>query len=508
MRKIAGIIVFVAAMAAAPLAALGRTKPNIVFILTDDLGVGDVGFACSTRTNVLARLRTPCLDRLAREGVTLTAHYAAAPVSAPSRASLITGRVQGKCSLRDNCFDRAFAETNTLASVLHGVGYATWAVGKWGVAGGGESGEKVTSHPLDRGFDYFYGFLDHLAGHTYYHYDGRLNGAFMGITENRSDATSSAIGIYSTDLFVAKAKQLVARHVARKSSTPFFLYLAMNTIHGSGRSDYTLARKTPLHVPGRPYPQRGLSWPLAPEPLASRNTWIDPRYRNLPEPAARYATAITRLDTALADFMDELVRLKLDRDTMVVFTSDNGPADEYGADPRFFCSNGLFDGYKRDVFEGGMRVPTFVRWPAGIHGGQKDDSPSQFHDWMATLADAADAATPTESEGVSLLPRWNGKNAAHAQPSLVYSQYEFPCGGSTEAFREFESRKAPVRGLQQMLRVGDYVALRTRIREGGAKTRLYNVVKDPFQKNDLSALPEQKGRLSEMERMLDERLRR
>jgi len=508
MKKMIGITALTVALAVAPLAALGRTKPNIVFILTDDLGFGDVGFTCNARTNVLARLRTPCLDRLAREGVILTAHYAAAPVSAPSRASLITGRVQGKCSLRDNCFDRAFTETNTLASVLHGVGYATWAVGKWGVAGGGESGEKVTSHPLDRGFDYFYGFLDHLAGHTYYHYNGHLNGAFMGITENRTDATPSALGIYSTDLFIAKAKQLVARQAAEKPETPFFLYLAMNTIHGSGRSDDTLATKTPLHIPGRPYPSGGVSWPLAPEPLESRNTWIDPIYCDLPEPAARYATAITRLDTALADFMGELGRLGLARNTMIVFTSDNGPADEYGADPRFFGSNGPFDGYKRDVFEGGMRVPTFVRWPAQIKGGAMDNTPSQFHDWIATIADAAGATAPTETEGVSLLPRWNGENVACAQPSLVYSQYEFPWGGSTEAFRAFESRKSPVRGLQQMLRVGDYVAVRTRIREGNAKTRLYNVVEDPFQKNDLSGMPEHKDRLRTMTRTLDERLRR
>ena len=506
MKKLVGIIALTVVLAAAPLAALGRTKPNIVFILTDDLGFGDVGFTCNARTNVLARLRTPCLDRLAREGVILTAHYAAAPVSAPSRASLITGRVQGKCSLRDNCFDRAFTETNTLASVLHGVGYTTWTVGKWGVAGGGESGERVTSHPLDRGFDYFYGFLDHLAGHTYYHYNGHLNGAFMGITENRQDATPSAIGIYSTDLFIAKAKQLVARHAAEKTATPFFLYLALNTIHGSGRCDDTLATKNTLHVPGRPYPSTGVSWPLTPEPLESRNTWIDPIYRDLPEPAARYATAITRLDTALADFMGELHHLGLDRNTMVVFTSDNGPADEYGADPRFFGSTGPFDGLKRDVFEGGMRVPTFVRWPVQIKGGSTDNSPSQFHDWIATLADAAGTAAPTETEGVSLLPRWGEGLGREAKPSLVYSQYEFPWSGSTEAFRAFESRKSPVRGLQQMLRVGDYVAVRTRIREGGTKTRLYNVVEDPFQNHDLSGLTEQKDRLHNMERTLDERL--
>ncbi len=153
-----------------------------------------------------------------------------------------------------------------------------------------------------------------------------------------------------------------------------------------------------------------------------------------------------------------------------------------------------------------MRVPTFVRWPARIVGGLKDDAPSQFHDWMATLADAAGAAAQIETEGVSLLSRWSGGSASHAQPSLVYSQYEFQWSGSTAAFREFESRKAPVRGLQQMLRIGDYVAVRTRIREGGAKTRLYNVVEDPFQNNDLSALTEQKERLRGMERALDDRL--
>ena len=207
--------------------------------------------------------------------------------------------------------------------------------------------------------------------------------------------------------------------------------------------------------------------------------------------------------------MGELRRLGLDDDTMIVFTSDNGPADEYGADPRFFGSNGPFDGLKRDVFEGGMRVPTFVRWPARISGGRKDDSPSQFHDWMATLADVACTAAPKESEGVSLFLRWDKpRNATIFKPSLVYSQYEFPWGGGSEAFREFESRKAPVRGLQQMLRVGDYVALRTRIREGDAKVRLYNVVEDPFQKTDLSGLAEQQDRLREMERILGERLRK
>ena len=506
-KNLTTLVLMCILLAGAVHAGPGARRPNVIFILADDLGWGDVGFAWqNARAERLPRIRTPHIDRLASGGTALSNHYCCAPVCAPSRASILTGQPQGRCSLRDNCFDRPFTETNTIGTVMRAAGYATWAVGKWGVAGGGESGQPVSSHPLDRGFDYFYGFLDHMAGHTYYHYEGHVRGAFMGITENRTNATDSARGIYSTDLFAAKAKQLISDHLARDPERPFFLYLAVNTVHGSGFGGDDLKCRKPLHVPGRPYPREGVTWPMAPEPEAARNTWIDPAYTNLPPSAARYATAVTRLDDAIGDIVRHLERNGLERDTLIIFTSDNGPADEYGADPRFFGSNGPFDGFKRDVFEGGMRVPTFVRWPTHIASGLKDDAPSQFHDWMATLAEAAGAAVPAETEGVSLLPRWNAKATAQAKPSLVYSQYEFPWGGRTEAFRAFESRKAPVRGFQQMVRVGDYVALRTRIREGNAKTRLYNVVEDPFQQNDLAGRAEQQDRLRDMARTLDERL--
>ena len=484
-----------------------RPHPNVIFILADDLGYGDTGFTWqNTRSGGMPRIYTPNIDRLAKEGVVLSSHYCAAPVCAPSRASLMTGRVQGRCSLRDNCFDRAFSETDTLASILKRAGYTTWAVGKWGIAGGGESGESVSSHPLDRGFDYFYGFLDHMAGHTYYHYRGHIRNAYMGITENRTDATASAEGIYSTDLFTAKAKSLISRHVEDGAKSPFFMYLAINTVHGSARSDDTLKCKAPIHVPGRPYPEGGVEWPLEKEPLESRNTWINPAYANLPTAAARYATSVARLDDAIGDLMRHLERLGIDRDTMIVFTSDNGPANEYGADPRTFGSAGPFDGFKRDVFEGGMRVPACVRWPAHIKAGLSDSQPSQFHDWMATLADAAGVAKPEISDGVSLLPRWLEGGSSSCEPSFIYTQYEFPWGGDTEAFRELEARKGSVRGLQQMVREGDYVALRTRMREPGSRTRLYNVVEDPFEENDLSGRPEQRERLSRLESILQQHL--
>jgi len=505
MRRVA-VLCVVAMLAWASLAA-GREKPNIIFILADDLGYGDTGFTWQARAREAqsARILTPNLDRLARGGVTMTSHYCASPVSAPSRASLLVGRVQGKCSLMNNCFDRALKEKDSLGSVMKRAGYATWAVGKWGLAGGGESGEPVSSHPLDRGFDYFYGFLDHMAGHTYYHYEGHIRGAFMGITENRENATASAEGIYSTDLFAAKTKALISDHMARQPEKPFFLYLAVNAIHGSGRNGDDLKNTTPLHVPGRPYPEEGVVWPLSPENAEARNTWINPAYTNLPSFAARYATAITRMDDAIGDIVRHLEKNGIADDTLIIFTSDNGPADEYGADPRFFDSNGPFDGLKRDVFEGGMRVPAMACWPARIKPGTVDASPSQFHDWLATLADVGGGEKPEVCDGVSLLPRWEGKEGS---PSLVYTQYEFPWGGGTAAFNEFKARKGAVRGLQQMVRSGDYVALRTCMRDGGdaAKVRLYNVVNDPFEERNLADDPAEQSRLAELTRILDERL--
>ena len=483
-RFIKIIVVICVLLAGAVHAGLAAKRPNVIFILADDLGWGDVGFMWqNARAERQPRIRTPNLDRLARGGTALSNHYCCAPVCAPSRASILTGLPQGKCSLRDNCFDRPFSETNTIGTVMRAAGYATWAVGKWGVAGGGESGLPVTSHPLDRGFAYFYGFLDHMAGHTYYHYEGHIRGAFMGITENHTNATDSAKGIYSTDLFAAKTKQLISDHMARSPEKPFFLYLAMNAIHGSGRGGDDLKCKKPLHVPGRPYPKDGVSWPLAPEPEDARNTWIDPAYANLPPSAARYATAITRLDDAIGDIVRHLERNGIYRDTLISFTSDNGPADEYGADPRTFGSAGPFDGFKRDVFEGGMRVPALIHWPAKVPSGVVDPTPSQSHAWKDFMSAAADGRyEPMRSE--------------------VSTQYEFPWDGATEAFREFKARKGKVRGLQQMVRDGDYVALRVRMREGGSKVRLYNVVKDPFQTTDLADAPDQQSRLAKMTKLL------
>jgi len=468
-------------------ASAAYAKPNVVFILADDLGYGDVGWTWQGRRPAgEARILTPNLDRLAGEGTVLASHYCAAPVCAPSRASILTGRLQlpGECSVRNNMFDHPILERETVATVMKRGGYRTMAIGKWGVGGGGESGTPVSAHPLDRGFDSFYGFMDHMAGHTYYHYDGYVRGAYMGVWENREKATEGAKGVYSTDLFVARAKKEIGEAVAEHPGEPFFLYLAVNTVHGSGLCDDSLANTHPLHVPGREYPVDGVSWPLAPEPREARNTWIDPRYRNLEnENMRRYATAVSRLDDAIGDLMRHLEKLGVAKNTIVVFTSDNGPADEYGADTRFFRSAGPFDGLKRDVYEGGVRVPTFV-WGVGGAAAKMDETPSISTDWMATFAEIAGVEKPSGARhSVSLLPRWTGADGA--EPSTIAMSYA-GCWSNQPDFAEFAERKGGlVRGEQEMRREGNIV----RLRAGGADRpwRAYDVVADPHQDLDLNS---------------------
>ena len=393
-------------------------KPNVIFILTDDLGYGDVGGPL---------IRTPRLNGLAAEGTILTDHYCAAPVCAPSRASLLTGKRQGHCSVKNNEFDKPIAERVTIGTVMKSAGYHTYAVGKWGCAGGGESKQPISAHPLDRGFDHFYGFRDHLAGHTYFHYDGYRNGVWMGIDEDRTNATKSAEGRYSTELFTDKAIGYIDDCRKQHPGEPFFVYLAYTTVHG------------PFEIPGEVYKE----------------------YRSLPPIMGRYATCITILDEQIGRLVDHLKQTGALDDTVIIFTSDNGPAKEYGADPDFFHSAGPFRGIKRDVYEGGMRVPTFI-WKRGANWPKRDTSPSISVDWLPTLAELAGSSAPAGLDGVSLLPRWTGNG--ESKPSTIATRYWF-------------NRQ------QEMERVGDI----SRVRIGGdsAPWQEYDLKRDPHQDHPL-----------------------
>ena len=459
--------------------------PNVIFVLADDLGYGDVGWTVQNRRKASGKdcwIETPHMDQMVREGCEMTSHYAACPVCAPSRASILTGKHQGECSLRDNCFDYPILEQRTIGTLMREAGYATYAIGKWGVGGAGESGTPAIARPLDRGFDHHYGFLDHGAGHTYYHYDGLVNGAYMGVVDDREHRTDTALGIYSTDLFIARAKKVIADQVAenRASGTdkPFFIYLAVNAIHGSngGYLDASVPNRANLHVPGRPYPDAtpgdgkpfglgsGADWDWLQanrEELEKRNTWKYPYTAGFDNDVKkRYATGITRLDDAMEDLKQTLVDLGIAENTLVIFTSDNGPTNEYGTNVDYFDSNGDFRGMKRDVLEGGVREPTFLWWPGHIPAGSKDDRPSMNHSWYGFLEQLLKGNAPGQLS------------------EEVYTEYTNGNNGND----------------QVMVRIGDYVGVNTAI--GSGKTfdtmtiSVYDVVDDPGQTKDLRDDPE------------------
>lgn len=481
-------------------ALFATEKPNVIFLLCDDLGYADVGYMQKHRATRSVKIQTPNIDRLAAEGTILTDHYCASPVCAPSRASIMTGKLQRECSLRNNQFDKPIQESRTLGTVMREAGYETYAIGKWGIGGGGEArnvaGERFkerTAHPLAKGFDHYYGFLDHMAGHTYYHYDGLIHGKYAGIYESMDgrtrgasgrpadydspafatttpitypdalgdlywNATKTAEGRYSTDVFIARAKKYIEDQLADgdRRDKPFFMYLAINTIHGSGQGaqNPTLpdGQKQNLHVPGFTYTNSTdsvtgqVTWPLPIEPAGIRNTYHDPAYAGLNDSAQRYATAITRLDQAVGDLVAYLKEKRIYDNTIIVFTSDNGPAAEYGADPASFESNGPFFGFKRDVYEGGMRVPAFVTWPK--HAAQMartNDAPSISADWLEALARVANKPTLA--------------NAPIPVSKELSSIYVFGGPGQDGTFDGLPSATRYVHGWQRWKREGSTVTL-------------------------------------------------
>lgn len=474
-------------IATATLAAATPSKPNIIFILADDLGYGDVGVLFQNgRDTGKPRFSTPQIDRMAEEGRLLTQHYTGAPVCAPARASLLLGQHQGHCPIRDNQFGKAMPDGHTLATVLKQAGYSTMCIGKWGLEG--NEAEKWPGHPLRHGFDGFFGYLEHNSGHTYYH------DAKHPLREGWDEVTGKYTDIYSTDLFTARAKKFIRDHESSEPDKPFFLYLAYTAVH------------VPLKVPGGPYPSGGglgggVQWPL--EPVSStRDTWLHPDYSDKPwpDPMKRYATMARRLDDGVGDLLQLLRDLHIGENTLVVFSSDNGPEGTSGSDPRNFDSWGPFDGFKRDCWEGGIREPAIAWWPGHVPANSRSAFVSGFWDWMPTFADLAGLVPPAQSDGVSLVPALTG-NGTQRDRGYAYGEY-FVKGFSPVSTGVFARKHVTGRGQQQFLRIGDWVGVRTQIQSADTPIRLYNVVKDPHQDHDLAGDPANAEMVAHMTGML------
>lgn len=430
-------------------AADGR-KPNIIFILADDLGHGDLGSYGQTK------IKTPHLDQLAKEGMRFTNFYAGCSVCAPSRCTLMTGRHLGHATVRDNMGrqkgeegqHRMAAETVTVAQLLKQNGYNTAIVGKWGL---GMPQEE--SSPLHFGFDHHYGYLCQGFAHTFYPPHLWQDDRMVKLAGNPpyiygQKAVIPLSGqVYAHDLMTDDALAWVKKHHER----PFFLYLAFTIPHLS------------LQVPDDSLAEYRGEWPETPVTDSKH-------YANQPMPRAAYAAMVTRMDRDIGCLMALLKELKIDDNTLVMFASDNGAVFAVnGTDPEFFRSNGELRGYKQDLYEGGIRTPFLARWPEKIPAGTTNDFLGAFWDFLPTACELASFDPPDNIDGVSLLPTLLGRKD---QQQHDYLYWEYHSGGGAQA-----------------VRFGDWKAIRNNVKKKNAESKieLYNLALDPSEKRNLAA---------------------
>ncbi|SEN85978.1 Arylsulfatase A [bacterium A37T11] len=483
-------------------------SPNIIFVLVDDLGYGDVGvFYQNLRRGLNDRgfpfHVTPSLDKMAADGAIFTNQYSNAPVCAPSRASLITGMNQGNAHVRNNQFDKAIEDNYTIANVLKRAGYATAAIGKWGLQGDKYVEPFWPAHPLKRGFDYYYGYMRHSDGHEHYPYEGIYRGKKQ-VWDGYKEVSAQLQKAYTTDLWTASAKNWIKTHVQKSQrQSPFFLYLAYDCPHAV------------LELPTQAYPKGGgldggIQWlgksgRVINTAYGVPDSFIHPEYANAvydddhdpatpnvpwPDTYKRYATAVRRIDDGIGDLLKLLDDLHIADNTLVVFSSDNGPSiesylpkDYVPYKPTFFGSYGPFDGIKRDAWEGGLRMPMIARWPAKVNKGTVITKVSSLADWLATFANAAGLPSAARTDSHSLLTALRGEDSLPNYPVYV----EYFQEGVTPPFNEFEpSRRNRKRGEMQMVRFGDTVGVRYDIKSADDNFEIYNVANDPKEVNDLS----------------------
>lgn len=418
MLKFITVIIAGCLVACGTLVAQPVRKPNVVLILADDLGYGDVGAYGQTR------IKTPNIDRLAREGTRFTQFYAGSPVCAPSRATLFTGRHTGHTTIRGNGNVPLAAGDFTLSQLFRSVGYRVDGIGKWGLGLAGTSGE-----PKAKGFNQWAGFLDQQDAHNYYpdtiwRYDSVQNWNAPAQNHGRR---------YIHEVFT----EAMGRSIQINADYQFFLYLPFTIPHAN-----PALGKEGMQVPhDAPY---------------SAEDW--------PQPEKNKAAMITRLDQSVGQLLARLEEQRLHRDTIVIFTSDNGPHDKGGVDPEFFKSSGPFRGIKRDLYEGGLRVPMIVWWPGRVEAGKVNDQVWAMWDLMPTLGEVAGARVPDGLDGISMLPTWVGGKQTNQHEHLYWEFHE--------------------NGFQQAVRMADWKGLRLAPTE---PLELYNLKSDPAEEKNVAA---------------------
>lgn len=424
-----------------------QQKPNVIFILADDLGLGDLG--CYGQRQI----KTPEIDRMAREGMIFTTHYSGSTVSAPSRGSLMTGKHIGHAYIRGNKgykgedgsqYDEPLKDEEiTLGEIFKSAGYKTACIGKWGLGGPNSEG-----HPLNQGFDRFYGYLSQLNAHNYYP---------QFLWDNNKKVMLNGEK-YTHDLVIAQAVD----YIKNSNGDPFFLYLTPTIPH----ADLKLPKE---HI--GEYENSFLETPFA-----------GGGYTECSNPRATFAAMVTHLDSDVGRIISLLKELNIDDNTIIVFTSDNGTHSEGGHDPYYFESSGGFRGQKRDLYEGGIRTPFIVRWSSVIKEGSVSTHVSSFWDFMPTMCDLIGVSTPKNSDGISYLPTLTSKGKQQKHDNLYFE------------FHEMGGKQAVIKDNWKLIRLNAQTPEKVYY-------ELYDLSSDPTERHNLYA--QEKTRVKEMETIMN-----
>ena len=423
---------------------LKQAKPNIIYIIADDAGYGD--FGCYGQ-NIF---KTIHIDRLASEGMRFTQHYAGSTVCAPSRSSLMTGQHTGHTFIRGNREVKPEGqypipgEVQLLPELLRKAGYVTGGFGKWGLGSPGSEGD-----PMNQGFDRWFGYNCQRLAHNYYPDYLWSNRDTVFLKENFHGGT----GTFSHDLIHSKALSFIRENKDR----PFFLFLPYTIPHAELLvPEDSLFGKFKGEFDETPY----------------QGTDEGPNFRKGPYgsqayPRAAFAAMMERLDLSVGDIVALLAELNLTDNTIVMFTSDNGPHLEGGADPDFFNSNAEYRGYKRDLYEGGIRVPFIVKWPNKVEPNTVSDHISAFWDVLPTLCDISGAPIPEAIDGLSFLPELTGNMNQSLHDYLYWEFHE--------------------QGGKQAVRMGNWKGVRLDVKKDRfGPIELYDLQKDPDETNNVS----------------------
>jgi arylsulfatase A len=416
-----------------------KKKPNIVYIMADDLGYAELG--CYGQK----KIKTPNIDKLAAEGMRFTQHYSGNPVCAPSRCALMTGLHTGHAQIRANKEVGGEAgwvlgstiggqwpikaDTVTVAKILKDAGYTTGAFGKWGLGRAGTTGD-----PNKQGFDHFYGYICQRQAHTYYPNHLWRDGQIEWLDANKDGQEK----VYSHDLIATEALKFIKANKDR----PFFLYVPFTIPHVA------------LQVPEDSLAEYRGKWPDSPYKG-------DKGYFPHPNPRACYAGMVTRMDRDVGRITALLKELTLDDNTLVIFTSDNGPTFNGGSDSAFFESAKPLRGLKASVYEGGIRIPYIARWPGRIKAAGTNNHISAFWDFLPTCCELIGVEPPKDIDGISMLPTLLGRDQQQSKHKYLYWE---------------------LRG-QQAIRMGKWKAIRLK---PGRKIELYDLDNDIAESKDLA----------------------